>query len=116
MSSDALIQDVYAVRLALYEAHEAQDGAAALDALRRAYELLEKLPDGQMLYVGDATEPTAEYRLPSTARQLCAKWTTACSQCPERISQGTMFYWIPDTKERVCMRCGGVFFGMERQR
>jgi hypothetical protein len=114
--TEELMDEVYSTRLALWQAHEAQDGRAALDALARAYKLLESLDEGQMLYVGDREEALAEYKLPPTARQLPANFASSCSECSERISKGTMFYWVPETKERICMRCGGVFFGMERQR
>lgn len=114
--NEELMDEVYLTRLALHDAHGAQDGRAALEALGRAFKLLERIPEGQLLYVGDRADTLPEYKLPPAARQLLANFPSACSQCPERIRKGDMFYWVPDTKERICLRCGGVFFGMERQR
>lgn len=103
---ERLMNEVYGVRLALFEAHEAQDGRAALDALARAYKLLEKLDDGQMLYVGGESVDTIP--LKPAAHQMVAKFHGRCCDCQGSIKPGDIMYWVREERAGICVSCFGL--------
>lgn len=102
---DHLSQEIFGVRLALWEAHEAKDGSAALAALRRMYDLLEKMPDAQVLYVGETAE---SFVLPPACRQMLARWGGRCLECDGPIRRGDIMYWEPHDRAMICVACGGI--------
>lgn len=103
---ERLMDEVYGVRLALFEAYEAQDGRAALDALARAYKLLETLEDGQMLYVGGESVETIP--LKPAAHQMVAKYPGRCCDCQGPIRPGDIMYWVREERAGICVSCFGL--------
>jgi len=101
------MERVYSVRAALYEAHEKQDGEAALRALADLYRLVDRIPDAQVLYVGsDAEAPhSTAFALPNTCRQMVARWGGRCKECEGQISKGEVMYWDTEDRCMICARC-----------
>ena len=102
---ERLMDEVYSVRLAMWEAHEAKDGRAALEALERAYKLTEQIEDAQLLYVGESPET---FCLPPACRQMTARWNSRCLECGGPIKPGDIMYWEPHDRACICVSCGGI--------
>jgi hypothetical protein len=101
----ALKERVIAARAALADAFESGDGAAALQALGDAYDLIDSIPDAQLLYVGDNAERSVAFALPVTCRQMVAQWGGSCILCDDRIRQGDIMYWDKVGRAMTCARC-----------
>lgn len=99
---EAIVTKICDARGACADAVERNDPHAALTALKSVYEVLDKLPDAQLLYVPGGSDG---FVLPDTAKQMIAKWGGYCAVCEERIGQGDMMYWVPASREMVCTRC-----------
>jgi hypothetical protein len=100
----ALEAQLIGIRIALAEAHEARDAAAALQALDALYAFRDEYPEVQVLYVPGGESSTA-FALSTTCKQMVCKFGASCSVCSDRISRGTMMYWDPETRECICLRC-----------
>jgi len=95
------------VRLALFEAREARDGAAALVALDRLYVLVDRY-DAKLLVLGESDDDTQSFVLPATCRQMTARHHGQCKACKGRIYQGDVMYWEPSERATYCVACGGI--------
>ncbi len=100
---NAIAERIYAVRAKCADAVEHQDPNAALAALQSMYELLDTVPDAQLLYVPGAD--SGSFVLPEIAKQMTAKWPGFCAVCEGRIGRGDMMYWVPSTRESICAAC-----------
>ena len=103
---ELLAEEVQNVRLALYEAHEAQDGVAALDALRRMYKLLEQLPDAQVFYTGEYPVESAPISPASWQLREAEKYSK-CAVCDHWIKPGQAYYWDKQERSSTCVPCAG---------
>lgn len=103
----ALMERVEEVRLALYMAHDKQDGAAALKALADAYQLLDRIDGSQLLYVGgdERAQQSVAFALPATARELVAQFGGWCKLCNDRFEAGTLVYFDTSDRKCFCTRC-----------
>lgn len=100
----AILDRVYAVRAALAECVDSEDGEAALAAIREMYALVDLIPDAQVLYVG-AGEETKSFVLPAAARQMTARYYGSCSECGRPIRQGEIMYWVGESRSSICASC-----------
>lgn len=104
---ERLQEEVFAVRLALWEAKEARDGAAALAALDRMYVLVER-HDAKVLVFGDPHENVPSFSLPATCKQMTARHYGRCAACEGPIKRGDVIYWEPTERATFCVACGGI--------
>lgn len=95
------------MRLALFEAREARDGAAALEALDRLYVLVDRY-DAKLLVLGEPDDDTQSFVLPATCRQMTARHFGRCSACEGPIKRGDVMYWEPSERATYCVACGGI--------
>lgn len=103
-----LADEVQSVRLALFEAHEAQDGAAALAALKRMYVLVDRF-DAQVLHFEHSTAGGAPaFTMPVTCQQRTALFDGTCRECGGRIHRGQIMYWDRQDRASYCVTCCGI--------
>lgn len=104
---ERLQNEVFAVRLALWEAKEARDGAAALAALDRMYVLVDRF-DAKVLFFGETDDNSPSFSLPPACRQMTARHFGRCACCEGPIKRGDIIYWEPHERATFCVACAGV--------
>jgi hypothetical protein len=99
-----LENELIGIRIALAEAHEHRDGAAALAALDALFAFRERFPDVRLAYM-PGEELSVGYALPRTSVQMVARYGGYCIECDDPIRRGDVMYWDREDRSMTCARC-----------
>lgn len=96
-------QKVIAIRVMMADAAARDDKDLALEACKAVWAFVDANPEFQVI----APIPTerVRYQMPTTVRQMTARYGGRCGVCEGPVARGDIMYWDHADRIMICARC-----------